>query len=150
MNCPYCHAADTRVINSRPSPNGDSIRRRRECQECKERFTTVEYVEKLDMMVIKRDDTREPFKLQKIQSGLERACEKRPVSTEQIDQFVRNLEKELLSLNVREIDSEELGKRILKNLKKLDTVAYLRFASVYKQFQDLQDFQIEIDQLSKK
>lgn len=149
MNCPFCQAPDTRVVNSRPSQTGDSIRRRRECQKCQERFTTVEYVEKLDLMVVKRDETREPFALQKIQSGVIRACEKRPVNMQQIEELVMEFEKELLALNIREISTEEVGKRLLKRLKQLDPVAYLRFASVYKQFQDLQDFQVEIESLNK-
>ncbi|MDX1973839.1 MAG: transcriptional regulator NrdR [Candidatus Sumerlaeia bacterium] len=149
MNCPFCQEPDTRVTNSRPSPTGDSIRRRRECKACGARFTTVEYVEKVELLVVKRDETREPFVLQKVQAGIERACEKRPVTQQQIETLVAELERELMGLNVREISTEEIGKRALRLLKQLDPVAYLRFASVYKQFQALQDFQVEIDSLQK-
>jgi transcriptional repressor NrdR len=149
MNCPFCAATDTRVINSRPSPNGDSVRRRRVCQECGKRFTTVEYIDKLEMTIIKRDDTREPFELGKVRMGIERACEKRRVSSEQIDDIVTAIERELLNRAEREIASDEIGRLCLRHLKELDHVAYLRFASVYKQFQDLQDFDAEIRTLLK-
>lgn len=149
MNCPFCQEPDTRVVNSRPSVTGDSIRRRRECKACNARFTTLEYVEKVELLVIKRDQTRELFMLQKAHAGIQRACEKRPVTSQQIDNLVAELERELLSLNIKEISSEEIGKRSLRLLKQLDPVAYLRFASVYKQFQALQDFQVEIDSLQK-
>lgn len=151
MNCPFCGAGDTRVINSRPSPAGDSVRRRRECQGCSERFTTVEYVEKVELMVIKRDGTREPFALAKVRRGIERACEKRPVSSEQIDRMTQEAERDLLNRRgERETPSEEIGRIILRLLKDADHVAYLRFASVYKQFHDLQDFNAEIQSLLKE
>lgn len=106
-------------------------------------------MEKVELLVVKRDETREPFVLQKVQAGIERACEKRPVTQQQIETLVAELERELMGLNVREISTEEIGKRALRLLKQLDPVAYLRFASVYKQFQALQDFQVEIDSLQK-
>jgi transcriptional repressor NrdR len=150
MNCPFCGTSDTRVVNSRPSPAGDFVRRRRECQACSRRFTTAEYVEKVEMMVVKRDGMREPFLLQKVRSGLERACEKRPVSPEQIDRMTREVEREVLSTADREVTTEHVGKIILREIKKVDHVAYVRFASVYKQFHDLQDFNAEIQSLLKE
>lgn len=150
MKCPFCGADDTRVINSRPSSAGDSIRRRRECQDCSRRFTTVEYVEKVDMMVVKRNGTREPFELAKVRTGIERACEKRPVSIEQIDRIVFCVEREVLQDSDKEVSTELIGKQVLHHLKTLDHVAYLRFASVYKQFHDLQDFNAEIRTLLKE
>ncbi len=149
MNCPFCTHHDTRVINSRPSPNGDSVRRRRVCQECQKRFTTVEYIEKVELTVIKRDGTREPFQLAKVATGIERSCDKRKVSGEQIDEIVQAIERELLNSAEREISTEDVGRLSLRHLKDLDHVAYLRFASVYKQFQDLQDFNAEIRSLLK-
>lgn len=149
MNCPYCGSPDTRVVNSRPSASGDSVRRRRECQACERRFTTFEYVEKVEMIVVKRDASREPFQLKKVREGIERACEKRPVSAVQIDKIVGEVERELLNLTDREVPTELIGKIILKNLKNVDHVAYVRFASVYKQFHDLQDFAVEIQSLMK-
>ena len=150
MNCPFCNFGDTRVINSRPSPAGDSIRRRRECQECHERFTTVEYVEKIERLVVKRDGKREPFELAKVRNGIEKACEKRPVSAERIDELTMEIERELTTRTEREIATEEIGKLILKGLKHTDHVAYVRFASVYKQFHDLHDFNAEIQSLLKE
>jgi len=149
MNCPFCSNADTRVINSRPSPKGDAVRRRRVCQECQKRFTTVEYVEKVELTVVKRDGTREPFELKKISQGVRRACDKRNVSADRMDDIVESIERDLLNRAEREIASEEIGKLCLRHLKDVDHVAYLRFASVYKQFQDLQDFNAEIQSLLK-
>ncbi|MBX3730067.1 MAG: transcriptional regulator NrdR [Candidatus Sumerlaeia bacterium] len=150
MNCPFCGTGDTRVVNSRPSPAGDFVRRRRECQACAKRFTTVEYIEKVEMMVVKRNGEREPFQLQKIRVGLERAFEKRPVPPEAIDRVTREVEREVLQSADREVDSETIGRVILREIKKLDHVAYVRFASVYKQFHDLQDFNAEIQSLLKE
>jgi transcriptional repressor NrdR len=150
MNCPFCRHDDTRVVNSRPSPAGDMVRRRRECTECQRRFTTVEYVEKVELMVVKRPGTREPFQLAKVRKGVERACEKRPVSPTQIDQLVDEVERALLREYEREVPSEDIGILILRLLKELDHVAYVRFASVYKQFHDLQDFNKEIQSLLKE
>jgi len=149
MKCPYCGESDTRVINSRPSTAGDSIRRRRECQACSRRFTTFEYVEKVELVVVKRDGTREPFELKKVREGLEKALEKRPVSVEQLEVIVSEVERDLLSRNEKEIESQEVGKIVLRRLKDVDPVAYLRFASVYKQFRDLHDFNAELKELLK-
>ena len=149
MNCPFCGAADTRVVNSRPSPRGDNVRRRRECQACSGRFTTFEYIEKVELMVAKRHGEREPFERAKLVAGLQRACEKRPVSAEQIDAMAAAVEREILARAEREIESQEIGRIVLAQLKEADPVAYLRFASVYKQFRDLQDFNAEIKELLK-
>lgn len=148
MRCPFCGAEDTRVINSRPT--AELIRRRRECQNCERRFTTVEYVEKLDIMVVKRDGTREPFELAKLRSGISRACEKRSVSAETIDEITQSIEREVFQYSDKEVPTEFIGKQVLHHLKEIDHVAYLRFASVYKQFHDLQDFNAEIRTLLKE
>ncbi len=149
MNCPFCGADDTRVINSRVAATGDSVRRRRECQACHRRFTTFEYVEQFELVVTKRNGQREPFSLQKLTSGLQKSCEKRPVSAQTIDRMVRNIERTLMTEADQEVASEEIGRLVLKELKDVDHVAYLRFASVYKQFHDLQDFNAEIRSLLK-
>jgi transcriptional repressor NrdR len=149
MNCPFCGADDTRVINSRVAATGDSVRRRRDCQSCHRRFTTFEYVEQFELVVTKRNGQREPFSLQKLTSGLQKSCEKRPVSAQTIDRMVRNIERTLMTEADQEVTSEEIGRLVLKELKDVDHVAYLRFASVYKQFHDLQDFNAEIRSLLK-
>jgi len=149
MNCPFCGADDTRVINSRVAATGDSVRRRRECQTCHRRFTTFEYVEQFELVVTKRSGAREPFSLQKLTAGLQKSCEKRPVSPQVIDRMVRNIERTLMTEADREVSSEEIGRHVLKELKDVDHVAYLRYASVYKQFHDLQDFNTEIRSLLK-
>ena len=149
MNCPYCGAPDTRVVNSRPAPTGDSVRRRRECQKCSRRFTTSESIERVEVVVVKRDKTREPFDIDKLRRGVEKSCEKRAVSEEQIERVIAYVERELLTKAEREVPSERIGKLVLKRLKDLDPVAYLRYASVYKGFRDLQDFNAEIKTLLK-
>ncbi|MCB2153637.1 transcriptional regulator NrdR [bacterium] len=149
MNCPYCGAPDTRVVNSRPSPAGDSVRRRRECQKCGRRFTTSESIERVEVVVVKRDKTREPFDIAKLRRGIEKSCEKRAVSEEQIERVITYVERDLLTKAEREVPSERIGKLVLKRLKDLDPVAYLRYASVYKGFRDLQDFNAEIKTLLK-
>jgi transcriptional repressor NrdR len=155
MNCPFCGTPDTRVVNSRPSASGDSVRRRRECQNCNKRFTTFEYIEKVELIVVKRQTDkrepakREPFELKKLRAGIERACEKRPIPADHIDAMIREIERTLLGRTEREIPAEEIGLLVLKHLKELDVVAYIRFASVYKEFRDLQAFSREIDSLLK-
>lgn len=149
MNCPFCGTSDTRVIDSRVAATGDSVRRRRECQACAKRFTTFEYIEKIEMMVVKRSGAREPFVLGKVRSGIERACEKRPVAPADIERALKSLERDLLQLPDAEVTTEEIGKRVLRLLRDMDHVAYLRFASVYKQFLDLHDFNLEIQSLLK-
>lgn len=151
MKCPFCGTPDTRVISSRPSDNDSGVRRRRECQNpgCARRFTTSEMLVKVELMVVKRDGTRTPFEIVKVRSGLIKACEKRPVTAEQIEEMAGEVERELLAQNELEISSQEIGRIVLRLLKSVDPVAYLRFASVYKQFQDLQDFNAELKDLMK-
>lgn len=149
MKCPFCNAKDTRVINSRPSSGGDSIRRRRECEECGNRFTTFEVVERAPFWVIKRNGVRERYDSGKLRSGIEKSCEKRNVTMEQIDRILAAVEGEAFNTAEREVKSEKLGKLVLRELREVDKVAYLRFASVYKSFCDLQDFNQEIRSLMK-
>lgn len=149
MRCPFCGADDSRVINSRRAAGGDQIRRRRECQSCKRRFGTFEYYEEVEFMVVKRDKSREPYERRKVLAGLHKACEKRPVSEEAIEQMVQYIESELRNRGRREVASEDIGKMILRRLREVDEVAYMRFASVYKQFRDLADYRREIESLTK-
>ncbi len=149
MKCPFCALPDTRVINSRPSAGGESIRRRRLCEKCNGRFTTFEIVERAPNFVIKRDGVRERFDPEKIRVGIDKACEKRPVTTQQIDEMAAAVESEAFAGTDREVSTEQLGRLILRKLKETDKVAYLRFLSVYKHFCDLQDFDSEIQSLLK-
>ncbi|HHW60963.1 MAG TPA: transcriptional repressor NrdR [Syntrophomonadaceae bacterium] len=149
MRCPYCQAEDSKVIDSRASDEGYSIRRRRECLECKRRFTTYERYEERPLMVIKKSGRREPFDRNKLLSGISRACEKRPVSMEAIEGMLNQIERELRDLNEPEVSSKIIGEKVMDALRALDEVAYVRFASVYKQFKDLNSFIITIDQLKK-
>lgn len=147
MQCPYCSETDTRVIETREA--GDSLRRRRECLACKQRFTTYERVEKQQLRIIKRGGSREFFDRTKLKHGLLVACEKRPVSQEAIEEAVVEIEKDLRGRGELEIPSREVGEVTMKYLRKLDEVAYIRFASVYKQFKDIESFKQEIAELSK-
>jgi transcriptional repressor NrdR len=144
MRCPFCNAADTKVINSRPAGGGESIRRRRECEQCKKRFTTFETLEKSLQTVVKRDGSRVPYSRERVLRGLEKACKKRPVSEQQIDEVLDHVEAEGFSDTKREIRSEDIGRLVLDKLRTIDAVAYIRFASVYKQFGELKDFEAEI------
>jgi transcriptional repressor NrdR len=148
MFCPFCSAQETKVIDSRLVSGGDQIRRRRQCIECSERFTTFEMAELVMPKVIKRDNTREPFNEDKLAAGLTRALEKRPVSTEAIDQTMGKIKSELRATGEREVKSEFIGELIMQALKKLDKVAYVRFASVYRSFEDVKEFGEEIARLS--
>ena len=134
MKCPFCGAIDSKVIDSRPTEDGEKIRRRRECLSCKKRFTTYEIVETVPLMVVKRDRSREAFDRQKLLNGMLRACEKRPVSYQQLDAAVSNIEQTLLSSYDREVSSMYIGDLAMDQLKHIDDVAYVRFASVYRQF----------------
>ena len=145
MKCPYCKADDTRVVDSREGKDGFSVRRRRECVECKKRFTTYERIQHAEFLVVKKDGRREEFDRNKIISGMRRACEKRPVSTETIEDFATSLEKELMERGDREIPSGEIGERLIAKLYEIDEVAYVRFASVYRSFKDVNQFVEEID-----
>ncbi len=150
MRCPFCGHEETKVVNSRRTPGGDQIRRRRECEQCGERFTTFEYYESVEFTVLKRHEgEQEPYDQRKLRSGIVKACEKRPVSPEQIDQIVYFVENELRKTGRREIESAEIGKLVLRKLRETDRVAYIRFASVYKAFQDVADFSREIENLMK-
>ena len=145
MKCPYCSNLNSRVIDSRTTENNTTIRRRRECLECQERFTTYERYEKLPLMVRKKDGTREMFAEDKILAGLYKACEKRSISPEKLNQLVVEVKKELQNKMDEEVTSDEIGKLVMKKLKDLDQVAYVRFASVYRQFRDVETFKIELD-----
>jgi len=147
MRCPFCNAPESKVTDSRTSRDGRSIRRRRECPECGARFTTYERVEEFQPMVIKKDGRREPFERKKVIDGILKACEKRPVGMEKIEGFVNDLEKEIQDKGEREIETSLIGERVMARLKDWDDVAYVRFASVYKQFKDLHEFMEQLQEL---
>lgn len=148
MHCPFCSADDTKVIDSRLVADGNSIRRRRECTTCGERFTTFEMAELVMPYVIKRDGTREPFNEDKLRRGLLRALEKRPVSAEQVESAISHIQHQLRTTGEREVPAKQVGEEVMTELKRLDAVAYVRFASVYRDFQDLSEFQEEIRRLT--
>ena len=150
MRCPFCSHDEDRVIDSRPSDEGSAIRRRRECISCGARFTTYEKVENLPMLVIKKDGTREPFNREKLMSGILKSCEKRPVSTFQIESLVNSIEAQAQNSLKREISSREIGEMVMEGLKQIDEVAYVRFASVYRQFKDVNSFLEELNVMLKK
>lgn len=147
MHCPFCGTEDTRVIDSRLVASGDQVRRRRECQSCAERFTTYETVELWMPHVVKSNGAREPFNEDKLRSGLTRALEKRPVSLEELETTVNHILHDLRATGEREMPSRAIGEAVMKQLKKIDQVAYVRFASVYRDFQDISEFQDEITRL---
>jgi transcriptional repressor NrdR len=149
MKCPYCTKIDNKVIDSRLSKDGRTIRRRRECTECARRFTTYEKLEDVLPMVIKKDGRREPFNREKITEGIKKACQKRPVSITKIEDFVDSLEVYFQELGKKEIESKEVGERVINNLKEWDEVAYVRFASVYRQFKDINEFMAELEGILK-
>lgn len=149
MHCPFCRQADTKVIDSRLVADGAQVRRRRECQQCHERFTTFETAELLMPSIIKQDGTREPFDEQKLRHGLRKALEKRPVSVESIEATINALKQELQATGEREVKSRFVGEKVMDALRELDGVAYVRFASVYRSFQDISEFRQEIDRLEK-
>ncbi|MBO6150206.1 MAG: transcriptional repressor NrdR [Clostridium sp.] len=146
MNCPYCNASDTKVIDSRPAED-NSIRRRRQCDRCGRRFTTYEKLETIPFMVIKKDNTRELYNRSKIEDGVLRSYHKRPVSPQQIDHLVNEVENEILGREEREISTEFIGELVMSKLKDLDEVAYVRFASVYRQFKDVHTFMEELGKI---
>ena len=147
MKCPYCSHLESKVVDSRPSDEGVSIRRRRECLECHKRFTTYETMESLPLVVIKRDGSRQTFDKSKLLNGMIRACEKRPVSFETLDNIAVEIEQNLQNKMEREISSVEIGEQVMKKLKEVDEVAYVRFASVYRQFKDISTFMTELNKL---
>ena len=150
MRCPYCETHEDKVIESRMLANGESIRRRRECLHCGYRFTSYEHIEEKQLMVIKRDGSRQPFEVKKIKHGILRAIEKRPISHSQVEEILIDLEDEaqMKAKNTHEISATELGEMVLKKLYILDKVAYIRFASVYRKFENVEEFIKEIEKLS--
>ena len=146
MKCPYCSYEESKVIDSRPTDEGERIRRRRECLKCGKRFTTYELIENLPIIVIKRDSTRQSFDREKLLNGLMRACEKRPVSIDVLEKTVDDIETTIQNTLDREVTSEKIGELVMERLKDIDEVSYVRFASVYRQFKDLETF---MDELSK-
>jgi transcriptional repressor NrdR len=147
MNCPFCTHADTRVVDSRLGREGNNIRRRRECEECGKRFTTYERVEEMLPLVVKKDGRRESFDRHKIVAGMKRACEKRPVSIATIEQFVDRLEHQLQESGEKEIPSSRVGEAVMEALHEIDQVAYVRFASVYREFRDINEFMSELTEI---
>ncbi len=147
MKCPFCGKENTRVIDSRPADDGGSIRRRRQCDECGKRFTTYEKVETIPLVVIKKDNIREAYDRAKIESGVFRSCHKRPISVDQITSLVDEIETIVFSLEEKEIPSSKIGEIVMDKLKDLDAVAYVRFASVYREFKDVNTFMQEIKKI---
>ena len=147
MRCPYCHYEDSKVVDSRSKNNGRAIRRRRECLSCKRRFTTKEVVEEAPLIVVKADQRRELFNREKLKKGIQLACSKRPISTHKIDDIASKVEYELREKVADEVNSQEIGRLVMYHLKNLDQVAYVRFASVYRKFQDKEEFISELQEL---
>ena len=150
MKCPFCSVENTRVIDSRPADDNASIRRRRQCDSCGKRFTTYETVETIPLIVIKKDQTREPYDRNKLMAGLVRSCHKRPVSMEKIQEFVEEIENILYNMGEKEIPSTKIGELVMDRLMDLDQVAYVRFASVYREFKDVNTFMNELKKLLNK
>ncbi len=147
MKCPFCEYAESKVIDSRPTDEGEAIRRRRECLSCGKRFTTYEKVETIPLMVVKKDKSRQMFDRDKLLNGIMRACEKRPVSTAQMEHMVSEIENTAQNLLEREVTTEKIGEMVMEKLKDVDEVAYVRFASVYRQFTDVNTFVEEVNKL---
>ena len=147
MKCPYCGCEESKVVDSRPTDEGERIRRRRECFQCAKRFTTYEMIETTPLMVVKRDNSREPFNREKLTNGILRACEKRPVSLDEVDSIVNQVETRIQSTLDREVSSRQIGEYTMDILKNVDEVAYVRFASVYRQFKDIHTFMEELNRL---
>ena len=147
MKCPYCGEEDTRVIDSRPADDNSSIRRRRQCDVCKKRFTTYEKVEAIPLVVVKKDMTREPYDRSKIEKGVFKSCHKRPIPVAKINEVVDSIETAIFNLDAKEINSNVIGEIVMEKLKDLDAVAYVRFASVYREFKDVNTFMDEIKKI---
>ena len=147
MKCPFCGYSESKVIDSRPAEEGSSIRRRRECLSCAKRFTTYETVESLPMVVVKKDGSRQSFDRRKVLGGMIRACEKRPVPLAELEKIAEEIEQDLQNSMEREISTEAIGERVMNSLRKVDQVAYVRFASVYRQFKDIDTFMTELNKL---
>ncbi len=150
MKCPFCGAADTKVIDSRPADDNSSIRRRRQCETCGKRFTTYEKLETMPLMVIKKDRSREEYDRYKIESGIVNSCHKRPVSTQQINAAIDEIENQIFNMEEKEVETSVIGELVMARLQKLDEVAYVRFASVYREFKDVNTFMEELGKLLKK
>lgn len=150
MKCPFCGHENTRVIDSRPAEENNSIRRRRVCDECNKRFTTYEKVETIPLIIIKKDDNRETYDRSKIEAGVLRACHKRPISANQINQLVDEVETEIFNMEEKEISSTIIGELVMNKLKDLEAVAYVRFASVYREFKDINTFMDELKSVLDK
>ena len=150
MKCPFCSHENTRVIDSRPAEDNSAIRRRRVCDECDKRFTTYEKIETIPLIIIKKDNNRETYDRSKIEAGVLRACHKRPVSAQQITCLVDEVENEITSREEKEISSQVIGELLMNKLKSLDAVAYVRFASVYREFKDVETFMSELTRILKK
>lgn len=144
MRCPFCNTKEDKVVDSRTTKDGGAIRRRRECLKCAKRFTTYERVEEIALMVVKKDGRREPFDPRKMKIGVLKACEKRPIGMEQVDRLVEEIEHTLMGSVDKEVSSEKVGALVMKKLRNLDEVAYVRFASVYRQFRDINEFMEEL------
>lgn len=147
MKCPYCGFAESKVIDSRPTEDSNAIRRRRECAKCTRRFTTYEKLETISLVVIKKDSSRQQYDRNKLLGGIIRACEKRPISLGQMEKIVDDIEAELYQTMLREVESSDIGERVMRKLKTLDEVAYVRFAAVYKRFNDIHAFMEELNGL---
>ncbi|MCG8402005.1 MAG: transcriptional regulator NrdR [Firmicutes bacterium] len=147
MRCPFCGTTDSRVMDSRPAEDGNAVRRRRECGDCGKRFTTYERIDELPLMVAKKDGRREIFDRQKLLAGLITACQKRSISTGALEEMAAEIERELMNFMEREVHSRDIGEQVMQRLHSLDEVAYVRFASVYREFRDVQEFMREIEQL---
>ena len=150
LKCPFCNAADTKVIDSRPADDNSSIRRRRQCETCGKRFTTYEKIETLPLIVVKKDNNREPYDREKIVAGIVRSCHKRPISMKQINDMVDDIEGQIFNMEEKEIPTTTIGSIVMDKLKDLDEVAYVRFASVYREFKDVNTFMDEIKKILKK
>jgi transcriptional repressor NrdR len=150
MKCPYCQHPETRVIDSRESKKGLSIRRRRQCSACQRRFTTYEKIEEVPFMVVKKDGSRQPFDGQKLLRGMLKACEKRPIPVSKLEEIVEEIENKLQEKPEKEMSSAEIGALVMDRLKELDKVAYVRFASVYREFKDVVEFKQELENLLKE
>jgi transcriptional repressor NrdR len=148
MNCPYCHREDTQVTDSRITATGDAIKRRRQCKHCKRRFTTYERIERIGLTVVKKDNTRVPYSRDKLQKGIAVACTKRPVPADRIEEAVNEIESQLFGLGTSEVSTTAVGELVMQKLRELDEVAYIRFASVYRNFADLEEMREEMEGLT--
>lgn len=147
MKCPYCGKEDTRVIDSRPADDNNSIRRRRQCDKCSKRFTTYEKVEAIPLVVVKKDNTREQYDRTKIEKGVFKSCHKRPISIDKVTEIVESIENTIFNMEEKEISSNTIGELVMEKLKETDAVAYVRFASVYREFKDVSTFMDEIKKI---